>query len=95
MTEYMTKQQVHALKWLTVLGGAVLSVAVPVLLIGSGVESGLALRILAPGLGLINPVHNIIPALIVMAVVDAAFYCAAAYALVSLLLRALRTRRPQ
>ena len=95
MTEHMTRQQVLALKWLAVLGGAVLSVAVPVLLIGSGVESELALGILAPGLGLINPVHNIIPALIVMVVVDAAFYCAAAYALVSLLLRVLRTRRPR
>lgn len=91
----MTKQQVLAIKWLAVPGAAALSIAVPALLLGSGVESDLAYSILAPGSGLIGPVHNVIPALIVTVVFDAIVYCVAAYIIVSLLLRVLRARQHQ
>lgn len=86
----MTRRQVLALKWSAVLGGVALSVVVPFLLLGLGVESGPVLWILAPGMWLTNPMHNIIPFLAVMFVVDAAVYGAASYALASLLLRVLR-----
>jgi hypothetical protein len=91
----MTRRQVLALKWSAVLGGAALSVVVPFLLLGLGVESEPALWILAPGMWLVDPMHNIIPFLAVMIVVDAAVYGAAAYASVSLLLRVLRVGQGQ
>jgi len=91
----MTRQQVLALKWLSLLGAAILSIAIPVLLVSTGLDSELALTIFAPGAGLINPVHNIIPALIVTVVVDAVLYCLVTYAAVSLLVRVLRLQGPR
>ena len=75
----MTTQQIRAIKWMTLLGAAFLSVVVPVLLVGFDVGGELTLAIFAPGLLLMSPVHNVLPALVVTLVVDAVVYCAVAY----------------
>ena len=69
------------------LGAAFLSIAVPVLLVACDVGGELTLAIFAPGLLLMSPVHNFLPALIVTLVVDAIVYCAVAYLVVSSILR--------
>ena len=61
------------------LGAAFLSVAVPVVLVGLDMGGELTLAIFAPGLLVMSPVHNILPALIVTLLVDAIVYCAVAY----------------
>jgi len=78
----MTTQQSRAIKWLTLLGAAFLSIAVPVLLVSFDVGGERTLAIFAPGLLLMSPVHNFLPALIVTVVVDAVVYWAVAYFIV-------------
>ena len=43
------------------------------------VESEFAFWVFAPGLGVMSPVHNVLPALIVTLVVDALLYCIVAF----------------
>lgn len=85
----MTTQQIRAIKWMTLLGAALLSVVVPVLLVGFDVGGELTLAILAPGLFVMSPVHNFLPALVVTLVVDAVVYCAVAYFVVWSILRGM------
>ena len=86
---FMTKQQIHALKWLSLLAGAFLSVVVPLLLLRVDVNSDLAFMILAPGSLLMSPVHNVLPALVVTVVFDAIIYCAVAYSIARLVIKIL------
>ncbi len=88
----MTTQQIRAIKWLTLLGAAFLSIAVPVTLISCDLGGELTLAIFAPGLLLMFPVHNVLPALIVTAVVDAIVYCAVAYFIVCSGLRIMQIK---
>ena len=90
----MTTQQMRAIRWLTLLGAAFLSSAIPILLISCDLGGELTLAIFAPGLLLISPVHNVLPALIVTVVADALVYCAVAYLTVWSVLRIERKRSP-
>jgi len=90
----MTMQQMRAIRWLTLLGAAFFSIAIPVLLISWDLGGELTLAIFAPGLLLISPVHNVLPALIVTVVFDAIVYCAVAYLTVWSVLRIERNRSP-
>jgi hypothetical protein len=89
----MTTQQIRAITWLTLLGAAFLSIAVPVLLISCDLGGELTLAIFAPGLLLMSPVHNVLPALIVTVVVDAIVYCAVAYFIVWSVLRIMQIKQ--
>jgi hypothetical protein len=89
----MTTQQLRAIICLTLLGAAFLSIAVPVLLISCDLGDDLTLAIFVPGLLLMSPVHNVVPALIVTVLVDAIVYCAVAYFIVCSLLRVMRTKQ--
>lgn len=89
----MTTQQIQAIKWLTLLGAAFLSIVVPVLLVSFDVGGELTLAILAPGLLFMSPVHNFLPALIVTVVVDAIVYCAVAYLIVWVVLRLMQIKQ--
>lgn len=89
----MTTQQIRAIKWLTLLGAAVLSIAVPVLLISCDLGGELTLGVFVPGALVMSPVHNVLPALIVTVVVDAIVYCAVAYCIVWLVLRIMQVRK--
>ena len=88
----MTTQQIRAIKGLTLLGAAFLSIAVPVLLI-SALGGELTLAIFAPGLLVMSPVHNVLPALIVTILVDAIVYCAVAYFGVWAVLRIMQVKQ--
>jgi hypothetical protein len=91
----MTTQQIRAIKWLTLLSAAFLSIAVPVLLISCDLGGERTLAVFAPGVLLMSPVHNVLPALIVWVVVDAIVYCAVAYFIVWLVLRIMQVRQRQ
>jgi hypothetical protein len=86
----MTAQQIRAITWLTLGGAAFLSIVIPVLVITLDVGPDFVVGIFAPGLLLMSPVHNVIPALIVTLFVDAIVYCAVAYAILRLVLRIVR-----
>ena len=89
----MTTQQIRAIKWLTLPGAAFLSIAVPVLLVSCDVGGELTLAIFAPGLLIMSPVHNVLPALIVTVVVDAIVYCVVAYLIVWSVLRIMQVKQ--
>ena len=89
----MTTQQIRAIKWLTLLGAAFLSIAIPVLLICCDPGGELTLAVFVPGALLISPVHNVLPALIVWVVVDAIVYCTVAYFILWLVLRIMQVRQ--
>jgi hypothetical protein len=89
----MTTEQIRAIKWVTLLGATFLSIAVPVLLTRFDVGGELATAISAPGLLLMSPVHNFLPALIVTVVVDAIVYCAVAYLIVWSVLRIMQLKQ--
>jgi len=89
----MTTQQICAIKWLTLLGAAFLSIAVPMLLVSYDLGGDFTLAIFAPGMLVISPVHNFLPALIVTVVVDAIVYCLVAYSIVRLVLRFLQVKQ--
>ena len=89
----MTTQQIRAIRWLTLVGAVFLSVAVPILLVSCDLGGELTLAILAPGLLVMSPVHNVLPALVVTVVVDAIAYCAVAYSILWLILRLGRVKR--
>jgi hypothetical protein len=89
----VTTQQIRAISWLTLLGAALLSVALPVLVVMSDVGPDFVVGIFAPGLLLMSPVHNVLPALIVTVVVDAIVYCVVAYAILRLVLRIAHARQ--
>ena len=89
----MTTQQIRAIKWLTLLSATFLSIAVPALLISCDVGGEGTLAVLIPGMLLMSPVHNVLPALIVWVVVDAIVYCAVAYFIVWLVLRIMQVRQ--
>jgi hypothetical protein len=89
----MTTQQIRAIKWVTLLGAAFLSIVVPVILVGFNVGGEWTLTIFAPGLLVMSPVHNVLPALIVTVVVDAFVYCIVAYLVVWSLLRIVQIKR--
>jgi len=89
----MTSQQIRAIKWLTLLGAAFLSIAVPVLLVSCDLGGELTLAIFVPGLLVMSPVHNVLPALIVTVVVDAIVYCAVAYFIVWSILRIIQFKQ--
>jgi hypothetical protein len=86
----VTTQQIRAITWLTLLGAVLLSVALPLLVVFSDVGPDFIVGVFAPGVLLISPVHNVIPALIVTVVVDAIVYCTVAYAILRLVLRLCR-----
>ncbi len=88
----MTTPQIRAIKWLTLLGAAFLSIAVPLLLVSCDVGGELTLAIFAPGLLVMSPVHNVLPALIVTVVVDAIVYCAVAYFILWSVLRIMQVK---
>ena len=88
----MTLKQIRAIRWLTLLGAAFLSVAIPVLLISSDLGGEITLAVFAPGLLLISPVHNVLPALIVTVIADALVYCAVAHLTLWSVLRIHRNR---
>jgi hypothetical protein len=89
----MTMQQIRAIKWLTLLGAAFLSIAVPVLLVICDLGGELTLAIFSPGLLLMSPVHNVLPALIVTVVVNAIVYCVVGYSMVWLVLRFMQVKQ--
>jgi len=89
----MTTQQIRAITWLTVVGAALLSIALPVLVVTSEVGPDFIVGIFAPGLLLMSPVHNVLPALIVAVVVDAMIYCAVAYGILRLVLSIVRAKQ--
>jgi hypothetical protein len=89
----MTTLQIRAIKWLTLLSAAVLSIAVPALLVGADVGGELTLAFFAPGLLVMSPIHNFLPALIVTVVVDAIVYCTVAYFILWAVLRITRSRQ--
>jgi hypothetical protein len=89
----MNKQQVRAFYWVSLLAGGFLSVAIPVLMVSVHVESELAFWVFAPGVGVMSPVHNILPALIVTLVVDALLYCIVAFITARLLVRLIHSRQ--
>jgi len=89
----MTNQQVQALYWLSLLAGAFLSVAIPVLMVSLDVDSGLAYWLFAPGLGVMSPVHNVLPALIVTLSVNALLYCGFALFAARLFVLLVRSRQ--
>ena len=78
--------------WLTLLGATLLSIVLPLLVMFSDVPDFIV-GIFAPGLLLMSPVHNVIPALIVTVVVDAIVYCTVAYAILRLVLRIVHTKQ--
>ena len=86
----MTIERIRAITWLTLGGAAFLSIVIPVLVITLDVGPDFVVGIFAPGLLLMSPVHNVIPALIVTLFVDAIVYCAVAYAILRLALRIVR-----
>lgn len=88
----MSMKQIRAIRWLTLLGAAFSSVAIPVLLISCDLGGEITLAVFAPGLLLISPVHNVLPALIVTVVVNAIVYCAVAYLTLWSVLRIHRNR---
>ena len=88
----MTKLQIRAIKVSTLLGAAFFSIVVPVLLVGFGVGGELTVAVFAPGLLVMSPVHNVLPALIVTVVVDAIVYCAVAYFLLWSILRIMQIK---
>jgi hypothetical protein len=89
----VTTQQIRAITWLTLLGAALLSIALPLLVVFSDVAPDFVVGIFAPGLLLMSPVHNVIPALIVTVVVDAVVYCTVGYAILRLVLRIVHTEQ--
>jgi hypothetical protein len=89
----MTTLQIRAIRWLTLLGGAIFSILVPVLMIGCDVCGERTLAIFAPGLLVMSPVHNVLPALIVTLLVDAIVYCAVAYFIVWSVLRIMQIKQ--
>ena len=76
-----------------VAGAAFLSIAVPVLPVSFDVGGEVTLAIFAPGLLLMSPVHNFLPALIVTVFVDAIVYCAVAYLIVWSVLRIFKIKQ--
>lgn len=88
----MNTQQIRAITWLTLLGAVLLSVALPLLVVTSDVGPDFVVGIFAPGLLLMSPVHNVLPALFVTVVVDAIVYCAVAYAILRLVLSIVHTK---
>ena len=89
----MTKQQIQKIRWVTFAGAIFLSVTVPVLLTVFDVGGELTLAIFAPGLLLMSPVHNLLPALIVTLVVNALVYWIVAELIVSAVLRIMRNQQ--
>jgi hypothetical protein len=89
----MTTQKIRAIKWATLLGAAFLSIAVPILLVSCDIGGELTVAIFAPGLLLMSPVHNFLPALIVTVVVDAIVYCAVAYLIFRLILWIIQNKQ--
>jgi hypothetical protein len=89
----MTKQQTLAIRLSALLGGAFLSIVAAAVAFGGNINSEIALRILLPGLGLVPVVHNALPAIIVMVIVDAIVYCAATYFIVWSVLWLLQRRQ--
>ena len=90
----MTTQRIRTITWLTLAGAAFLSIVLPILVTISDVGPDFVVGIFAPGLLLISPVHNVIPALIVTLLVDAIVYCAVAYAILRIVLRIVRVKHP-
>lgn len=88
----MTTQQIRAITWATLLGAAFCSIVLPVLLVGLDVGGELTLAVFAPGLLVMSPVHNFLPALIVTVVVDAIVYCAVAYFVLWSILRIMQIK---
>jgi hypothetical protein len=89
----VTTTQIRVITWLTLLGAALLSIAILFLVLSSDVVPDFIGGILAPGLFVMSPVHNFIPALIVTVVVDAIVYCTVAYAILRLVLRNVHTKQ--
>jgi hypothetical protein len=89
----VTTQQIRATTWLTLVGAALLSIALPFLVTISDVGPDFIVGIFAPGLLLMSPVHNVLPALIVTVVVDAIVYCAVAYAILRLVLSIVHAKQ--
>ena len=89
----MSTQQIRTITWLTLLGAALLSIVLPVLVVFSDMGPDFIVGIFAPGLLLMSPVHNVLPALIVTVVVDALVYCAVAYAILRLVLRIVHAKQ--
>ena len=90
----MTTQRIRTITWLTLAGAAFLSIVLPILVTISDVGPDFVVGIFAPGLLLMSPVHNVIPALIVTLLVDAIVYCAVAYAILRIVLRIVRVKHP-
>src|SRR5207244_10896080 len=90
----LTTQRIRTITWLTLAGAAFLSIVLPILVTISDVGPDFVVGIFAPGLLLMSPVHNVIPALIVTLLVDAIVYCAVAYAILRIVLRIVRVKHP-